>query len=272
MFCRHCGSQLAQGATFCSGCGNPVATGPARGTKTTQERRELLARLIAGQVPRGWRVESQSEFQAVLVSGRPINHVLHLILTLITCSLWGLAWASLAFFGGEKRQIANVDEWGNITISRVGGSTAKVIAAIAVCAPLFLIVAIVISVASASETVNGQSSQSNTNPTLGSPTAEPAIQVNAEQILSDYKENETAANFNWKGKRLLVTLDGIDEIEDGGRVLKYLGSFGIDYIEMDFNNVRDVIDLVPGNSVTANCRLEGFQMDSWLEFNDCYIE
>lgn len=222
-------------------------------------------------MPRGWRVESQSDYQAVFVSGRPVNHVLHLILTLISCSTWGVVWVSLVFFGGEKREISNVDEWGNVTVSRIGGNTGKVIAAIAASVFLILVVAIIISVSEV-DVDSKQSTQGIAAPAVDSTTPEPIVAVNAQQVLKDYQTNETAANYNWKGKRLLVTLDGIDEIEDGGRVIKYLGDFGFDHIQLDFNDVRDVIDLVPGATVTANCRLEGFQMDSWLEFDDCSIE
>ena len=194
-----------------------------------------------------------------------------LILTLITCSLWGVVWLFLVFLGGEKREIANVDEWGNVTVSRIGGNTAKIIAAVAASVFLFLLLIVIIATADGAYDSN-QSAQPATASVVASPTPEIVMEVNAQQVLEDYQTNETAANFNWKGKRLLVTLDDIDEIEDGGRVIKYVGSFGFDHIEMDFNDVRDAIDLVPGASVTANCRLEGFQMDSWLEFSDCSIK
>lgn len=271
MYCQNCGNQLRQGATFCSACGTPVAGGQGPQRKSSDERKELLARQIANHVPRGWRVESQSDYQAVFISGRPVNHVLHLILTVITCSLWGVVWVSLVFLGGEKREIANVDEWGNVTVSRIGGNTGKVIAAIAASVFLLLVIATIISVTDGVVDSN-QPAQPIDAPAVDFPTPEPIVAVNAQQVLEDYQTNETAANFNWKGKRLLVTLDGIDEIEDGGRVIKYLGDFGFDHIQMDFSDVRDVIDLVPGATVTANCRLEGFQMDSWLEFDDCSIE
>ncbi|WP_293785430.1 hypothetical protein [uncultured Aeromicrobium sp.] len=78
------------------------------------KRRANLAQAIAVHVAQGRRVESQSDFQAVLVQGKPINHTLHLILTIVTCSLWGLVWAGLAIFGGEKRIVLTVDAYGNV--------------------------------------------------------------------------------------------------------------------------------------------------------------
>jgi hypothetical protein len=92
---------------------------PPSGRKSLEERKELLARTIAHQVVTGARVESQSEFQAVLVRGKPVNHVLHLILTLVTFTLWGWVWIALAIFGGEKRSMITVDEYGNVAVLKV---------------------------------------------------------------------------------------------------------------------------------------------------------
>ncbi len=87
--------------------------------KTSEERKELLARQVASLITQGRRIESQSDFQAVLVQGHRVNHVLHLILTLLTLGFWAVAWLALVFLGGEKREVVQVDEWGNPTISRL---------------------------------------------------------------------------------------------------------------------------------------------------------
>ena len=87
--------------------------------KTSEERRELLARQVTSLITQGRRVESQSDFQAVLLQGHRVNHVLHLILTLLSFGFWGIVWLALVFLGGEKREIAQVDEWGNPTVSRL---------------------------------------------------------------------------------------------------------------------------------------------------------
>jgi hypothetical protein len=88
--------------------------------KSSDERKARLAQTIGGQVAGGARVESQSDYQAVLVRGKPINHTLHLILTLVTCLIWGLVWIVLAITGGEKRSIASVDDFGNVSVQRMG--------------------------------------------------------------------------------------------------------------------------------------------------------
>ena len=89
------------------------------GRKTSEERKELLARHLASLLTQGRRIESQSDFQAVLVIGRPVNHVFHIIATLVTIGLWGIVWLSMVGFGGERRELMRVDEWGNTSISKL---------------------------------------------------------------------------------------------------------------------------------------------------------
>jgi hypothetical protein len=88
--------------------------------RTTDERKVILAQQLQTAAARGLRIESQSDFQAVLVEGKPINHVLHAILTIFTCLLWGIVWAIIAATGGEKRQMVVVDEFGNVIWQKLG--------------------------------------------------------------------------------------------------------------------------------------------------------
>jgi len=68
----------------------------------------------------GARVESRTQFQAVIVSGRPVNHILHAILTFFTCFAWGLVWLIISGTGGEQRQAVEVDPWGRLVWSGWG--------------------------------------------------------------------------------------------------------------------------------------------------------
>ena len=88
--------------------------------RTADERKVLLAQQLQTAAARGLRIESQSDFQAVLVEGKPVNHVLHAILTIFTCLLWGIVWAIIAATGGEKRQMVVVDEFGNVLWQKLG--------------------------------------------------------------------------------------------------------------------------------------------------------
>lgn len=82
--------------------------------KTDSQRKSALANHIAQEVPKGWRVESQGDFQAVMVRGKRPNHLLHFFLSIFTAGLWLIIWFCLAVFGGEKRQMLTVDEFGNV--------------------------------------------------------------------------------------------------------------------------------------------------------------
>jgi hypothetical protein len=95
----------------------PATSAPAR--KSADERKEALARAIHTQVAQGARVESQSDFQAILVTGHRPNHLLHFFIGLVTLGIWWLVWIGIALAGGEKRMAVSVDEWGNTNIQRL---------------------------------------------------------------------------------------------------------------------------------------------------------
>ncbi len=92
------------------------------GQRSTEERQALLGGEIQHMVRQGYRVESQVENQAVLVKGRRPNHLLHLVLTIITFSFWGLfVWLPLVMFGGEKRRVVTVDPFGSVLVAKGRG-------------------------------------------------------------------------------------------------------------------------------------------------------
>ena len=88
--------------------------------RAPDERRALLAQQLQQAATRGLRVESSTEYQAVLLEGKKINHTLHAILTIFTCLLWGIVWAVIAATGGEKRHQLVVDEFGNVHWQALG--------------------------------------------------------------------------------------------------------------------------------------------------------
>lgn len=81
---------------------------------SADQRKAALSQRVAQEVSRGKRVESQSDFQVVLVKGKRPNHVLHLILTVLTAGVWALVWIGVVVAGGEKRTVLSVDEFGAI--------------------------------------------------------------------------------------------------------------------------------------------------------------
>jgi hypothetical protein len=65
----------------------------------------------------GWRVETLMDFQVVLVKGHRTNHLLHLLLSVVTFGLWLAAWPAVALDGGERRIVLTVDEAGQLRLA-----------------------------------------------------------------------------------------------------------------------------------------------------------
>jgi hypothetical protein len=93
----------------------------------TQEKARLAAEREAGQtleqraasyVRRGWTVESHLPGQVVLTYGKPVNHVLHLLLSVLTLGLWLIAWIILAATGGPRRLVLTEDDAGRVIESK----------------------------------------------------------------------------------------------------------------------------------------------------------
>jgi hypothetical protein len=85
-------------------------------TATTEQRSSALAERIALFTAEGWRVETLMDSQVILVKGRPTNHILHLILSILTFGLWLAAWPAIALDGGEQRVVLSVDEAGQLRL------------------------------------------------------------------------------------------------------------------------------------------------------------
>ena len=90
--------------------------------KTDNQRKQILTIEVGNLVSQGYRVESQSEFQAVLARGKRPNHTLHAILMIFTFFLWGIVWLILSLTGRIDRVVVTVDEWGNLRHQRASAS------------------------------------------------------------------------------------------------------------------------------------------------------
>jgi hypothetical protein len=71
-------------------------------------RSAVLDAAVASHVQVGWAVESRSPTMAVMVShAASPNHVLHLLLSLVTCGLWLVVWLLVAVTSsGRTRRVA----------------------------------------------------------------------------------------------------------------------------------------------------------------------
>jgi hypothetical protein len=88
-------------------------------TKSLDERKALLAQRLAQEVTTGARIESQTESMVVLIRGHRVNHILHFLLGFPTLGIWWITvWPALAIWGGEKRSLLTIDDYGNILLQK----------------------------------------------------------------------------------------------------------------------------------------------------------
>ncbi|MFD9425277.1 MULTISPECIES: hypothetical protein [unclassified Streptomyces] len=78
------------------------------------QRGLILDWVVNERIASGWRVESRSGTQVVLVRGHPVNHVLHAFLTVFSCLMWGVVWLGLAVTNRVERVALTVDVQGHI--------------------------------------------------------------------------------------------------------------------------------------------------------------
>jgi len=83
--------------------------------RNPEERKKILKDYVVKQVANGFRVEIQEDYSAVLVFGKNPNHILHLLLSIVTFGLWIFVWIMMIFFYKEKKYLFQIDDYGVIT-------------------------------------------------------------------------------------------------------------------------------------------------------------
>lgn len=82
------------------------------------ERQERLSRMISTKTMQGFQVVDRNEQQASAVLMKPavpVNHILHLLITTLTCGLWLLVWIFLvAKQQKEERIRLTIDQYGSL--------------------------------------------------------------------------------------------------------------------------------------------------------------
>lgn len=80
------------------------------------DTKRALSNAVASECARGgWRVESQTDVNAILAKGKRTSHGLHIFLSFITLGFWLLVWPVVWWLNREQRLVLQVDEYGNIT-------------------------------------------------------------------------------------------------------------------------------------------------------------
>jgi hypothetical protein len=62
---------------------------------------------VADLLVRGYHIEIQTREVTQMVKGHRPNHVLHLLLSVVTFGLWLPVWIGVAAFGGGRREIVS---------------------------------------------------------------------------------------------------------------------------------------------------------------------
>jgi hypothetical protein len=97
------------------------------------ERAAILDNQLMQLAAQGQRVETRLQTSAVVVSGKPINNVLHLLLCVFCCGLWVPVWLLLGAFTGERRKTISVAENGQIFTQQVPLTPGRIALIVAAC-------------------------------------------------------------------------------------------------------------------------------------------
>jgi len=87
------------------------------GEATDAQRKQALAGEVASRVGGGWNVQSQTDYQAVLVKyGGKVTHWFHALMTIVTLGLWAIVWiTAVVLKRREHHKVLAVDVYGNVT-------------------------------------------------------------------------------------------------------------------------------------------------------------
>jgi len=76
------------------------------------QRSAILDQELVKIVGKGGNVIARAPTSAVVAFGQPVNHVLHLLVSVLLCGLWLPVWLLIAATSGERRITLMVDEDG----------------------------------------------------------------------------------------------------------------------------------------------------------------
>ena len=65
---------------------------------------ESVRPFVQHMVFNGWRVMYADDTVVQLEKGQQVNHILHFLISVLSCGLWVFVWIVLAAGGGVKRQ------------------------------------------------------------------------------------------------------------------------------------------------------------------------
>jgi len=84
------------------------------GMATEQERAEIMTQTVFELQANGFKLVTREPTRAVFVHGKNPNHVLHLLLSLISLGFWIPIWLLITLGVKEKNRVVTVDENGDL--------------------------------------------------------------------------------------------------------------------------------------------------------------
>ena len=85
--------------------------------KSPETRVAILNAKVVDMSRAGWRVVTMHGEQAVMACGHRPNHILHLLLSIVTVGLWLPIWIIIGCTTKERQRLMVVDPYGRILIS-----------------------------------------------------------------------------------------------------------------------------------------------------------
>ena len=84
------------------------------------QRERLLGQVVDDLTLQGCDVKLKSRFRVVVARRRPVSHVLHLILTVLTAGLWVPIWLIMAIARKDERTAYDVVRHGHVWLQDGG--------------------------------------------------------------------------------------------------------------------------------------------------------
>ena len=81
--------------------------------QSVEDRKAILDKRVLRAVSNGWHLEAQTDYEAVVSGGRKVNHILHLLLSLLTFGTWIIPWIFMSLGNRPTRETISVDTFGN---------------------------------------------------------------------------------------------------------------------------------------------------------------
>lgn len=90
-------------------------------TVSMEQRALALDSAVSRASMSGGRLVSRGQTEAVFEFGQKPNHVLHAIVSFLSCGLWLFVWLFIAMVSSVVRRTIVVDEYGRTWISNSSG-------------------------------------------------------------------------------------------------------------------------------------------------------